>query len=98
MTHHDERVDGMFRRDCVAAFGAIAAVWALYAFIYYTLHEIFGELGLNPLMSGLALTILLLNLAAVIAMIRHYSEDRTAIYSRDLYYLDMLRAQRTEGR
>ncbi|ACK51554.1 conserved hypothetical protein [Methylocella silvestris BL2] len=98
MSHHDPRVDGMFRRDSIAALGALALVWALYAFIYYTMDGVFAELGLNGLMSILALCVLLLNFVAVIAMIRHYSEDRTAIYSRDLYYLDLLRSNRAGGR
>ncbi|WP_374309509.1 hypothetical protein [Methylocella sp.] len=94
MSHSDPRVDRMFRRDVIGALGAVTAVWLLYAFVYYSMSGVFSDLGIQWLTGALALCVLLLNLAAIIAMITHYSEDRAAIYSRDLYYLDLLRAQR----
>ncbi|VTZ26847.1 conserved hypothetical protein [Methylocella tundrae] len=95
--HDDPRVDGMFRRDAIGALPAVVLVWLLYAFTYYTLSEVFNQLGLSALMGGLALCVLVLNASSIIAMIKHFSEDRTAIYSRDLYYLDLLRTNRAGG-
>lgn len=98
MTHHDPRVDGMFQRDAIGALATVALVWLLYAFIYYTLAGVFEQLGLTYLMAGLGLCVLILNASSIIAMIKHFSEDRNAIYSRDLYYLDLLRDNRVGGR
>jgi hypothetical protein len=99
MTQHDDpRVDGMFRRDAFGALAAVVLVWLLYAFIFYIMAGVFGELGLTALATGLAVCVLILNASSIIAMIKHFSEDRTAIYSRDLYYLDVLRSNRAGGR
>ena len=41
--------------------------------------------------------VLLFNSAAIIAMLRHYVEDREFIYGLDLKHLDEMRARRREG-
>jgi hypothetical protein len=46
---------------------------------------------------GVGACVVLLNTAAIAAMIRHYREDRDAIYGTDLYYLDRLREMRRAG-
>jgi tRNA A37 threonylcarbamoyladenosine biosynthesis protein TsaE len=38
--------------------------------------------------------VLFLNTASTFAMIRHYSEDKSAIYGTDIYYLDQIRKAR----
>ena len=88
----------MFLRDAVGALAAVLMVWALYAFIFFVMSGVFAELGLTAVMAGLALCVLILNASSIIAMIKHFGEDRTAIYSRDLYYLDLMRNNRMGGR
>ena len=34
--------------------------------------------------------VLFLNTASTVTMIRHYSEDKAAIYGTDIYYLDQI--------
>ena len=93
--HQDPRIDAMFRRDCAAAGFAVIVVWLVYGFTFWMMSRAFSENHIWPLMAGLGLVVVLLNSAAVLAMVRHYSEDRAAIYGTDIYYLD--RARRAKG-
>ncbi len=86
----------MFRRDSIAAIGAVVTVWLIYAFTFWMMRPAFAASGLTGIMIGLGACVLFLNTAAVLAMIRHYGEDRAAIYGTDLYYLDRLRQSRRE--
>ena len=96
MSHQDPRVGRMFRRDSIAAIGAVITVWLIYAFTFWMMRPAFAASGLTGIMIGLGACVLFLNTAAVLAMIRHYGEDRAAIYGTDLYYLDRLRQSRRE--
>jgi len=39
-------------------------------------------------------TILVLNTAAIVAMLRHYREDRDFMYGLDIKFLDLARAEK----
>ncbi|MCG5248234.1 hypothetical protein [Methylorubrum extorquens] len=78
----------MYRRDCGAAAFAVLAVWLLYAFTFWSMRRTFEEAGLLGPMAVIGAIVLLLNTAAIIAMIKHYSEDKSAIYGMDIFYLD----------
>ncbi|AWN40200.1 hypothetical protein U8607_17410 [Methylobacterium durans] len=96
MSHQDPRVGRMFRRDCMAAVGAVAAVWLIYGFTFWMMRPAFAASDITGLMIGLGVCVVFLNTAAVLAMVRHYGEDRAAIYGTDIYYLDRLRQARRE--
>jgi hypothetical protein len=88
----------MFRRDTAAATVAVVAVWASYAFVFWRMRDQFSTSGVTLLMLVAAGLVLLLNSAAVVALIRHYREDKAAIYGTDLYYLDRIAAERRLAR
>ncbi|HEY0292381.1 MAG TPA: hypothetical protein VGC51_08595 [Hansschlegelia sp.] len=94
MIERDPRVEAMFGRDRMAAFICVAAVWAVYAFVFWRMADQFAASGVTLLMAALAGLVLLLNTAAVVALIRHYQEDKAAIYGTDIYYLDRIAADR----
>lgn len=94
MPHEDPRVASMFRRDCASALFAVVVVWAIYAFTFLTMRPFLDEAGLTVPVAVVGAIVLFLNTAAIVAMIRHYDEDRAAIYGIDIHYLDALRAVR----
>lgn len=94
MTHQDPRISSMFRRDCAAAIFAVVVVWMIYAFTFLMMRPVFDASDLTLTMAILGGGVLFLNTAAIVAMIQHYSEDRSAIYGIDIYYLDQLRRMR----
>ncbi|MGX5774672.1 hypothetical protein [Methylorubrum zatmanii] len=94
----DVRVAAMFGRDRAAALVAVGLVWLVYAFTFWTMRRACDACGVTLLLLGVGACVLLLNTAAIAAMIRHYREDRAAIYGMDLYYLDRLRDLRRKGK
>jgi Co/Zn/Cd efflux system component len=84
----------MYRRDKLAAYISIVAVWVVYAFVFWRMADQFAASGVTLLMLVLGTLVLLLNTAAVVALIRHYQEDKAAIYGTDIYYLDRIAADR----
>ncbi|MBB2961353.1 hypothetical protein [Methylobacterium sp. R2-1] len=93
----DARVAVMFGRDRAAAIFAVGMVWLVYAFTFWTMRQACDNCGVTLLVLGVGACVVLLNTAAIAAMIRHYREDRDAIYGTDLYYLDRLREMRRSG-
>lgn len=98
MSTADRRVHAMFQRDTAAASVAVVAVWATYAFVFWRMRDQFATSGVTLLMLAAAGLVLLLNTAAVVALIKHYREDKAAIYGTDLYYLDRIAAERRLAR
>lgn len=90
----DPRISAMFRRDGAAAIFAVVAVWLIYGFTFWSMWNAFDGAHLLIPMAILGAIVLFLNTASTFAMIRHYSEDKAAIYGTDIYYLDQIRTAR----
>ncbi|MEZ5827102.1 MAG: hypothetical protein R3D30_13935 [Hyphomicrobiales bacterium] len=88
---NEQRISSMFTQDCLWASGLLAVLWLLYAFVFYEVwpNTGDGDVGLALLISGGL--VLLFNTASIVAMIRHYSDDKEHIYGLDLHYLDIMR-------
>ncbi len=87
----DPRIASKLSKDCIWASGLLLALWLLYVFVFY---EVLPNTGENYVGLALAISgglVLLFNSASIIAMIKHYSEDREYIYGLDLHYLDIMR-------
>lgn len=98
MKTHEQRIDAMYRRDKLAAYISVATVWAVYLFTFWRMSDQFAATGLLWLMAILGGLVLLLNTAAIAALIRHYQDDKAAIYGTDIYYLDQIAADRRAAR
>jgi uncharacterized membrane protein len=98
MSDHGSRIDAMYRRDSFAAYISVVTVWAVYLFIFWRMQDQFAASGLTWLMLGLGAIVLMLNTAAVVALIRHYQTDKASIYGTDIYYLDRIAAERRAAR
>jgi hypothetical protein len=86
----DPRIAGMFSKDCLWASGLLLVLWLLYAFVFY---EVWPNTGDGNVALALAISgglVLLFNSASIVAMIKHYSEDKEHIYGLDLHYLDIM--------
>ena len=86
------RIDQMYRFDSAVAWGFIAGLVASIAAVLFSLKGLISDGGiwLGLLISGAL--VLLFNIAAVAAMLRHYAEDKLAIYIPDIRHLDERRA------
>lgn len=89
----ERRINSMFGRDRAMSLGTLIGLWLALGYVYFAVPH--GFLG-SPV--GIVLTVagslvLLFNTASVVAMLRHYNEDRAHIYGIDIHYLDAHRAR-----
>lgn len=90
------RIDAMFRRDKLWAFGFLTILWLTYAFVFFAVEAVNTDGGIRiALIIGGGL-VLLYNTASITAMIKHYSEDKDYIYSIDIRHLDEMQAAKKE--
>ena len=86
----DPRIDSMYQRDCLWAYGLLALLWLSVLFVFFMVLPFADAQVFWALVVGAAL-LLLFNTASIFAMISHYSDDRETIYGLDIHYLDQMR-------
>ncbi len=92
MSDLNSQIEAMHRSDVRIAWAFVVGLWLAIIFVAW------GTWGLAPsgaarvvLLIGGAL-VLLFNTAAIMAMLRHYREDRDFMYGLDIKFLDAARA------
>jgi hypothetical protein len=90
----DARVDRMHKRDRIGAIAFVAALWITVLFVLGSVWPLvtIPELRIILVISGGL--VLIFNTASILAMLRHYADDRDFIYGLDLKHLDEMRRQR----
>jgi hypothetical protein len=82
------RIDSMFGRDRIFAWGFVVALWATVAFVLLSVNSMIPSSGIRIASWIAALVLLLFNTASIAAMVRHYSHDKDHIYGTDIKHLD----------
>lgn len=93
MSNLNQRIEAMHKRDVIVAWAFVIGLW--FSIIFVAL----ATWSLAP--SGAARTLLLIggaivlsfNTAAILAMLRHYREDRDFMYGLDIKFLDQARGR-----
>jgi hypothetical protein len=88
---HDPRIDKMHGLDRI---GALAFVIVLWVTILFTIISIWSNIengGIRALLLISGALVLLFNTASIVAMLRHYTNDKHFIYGLDLKHLDEMR-------
>lgn len=85
------RIDSMFNGDKMWAIGFVIALWLTYAFVFFAINSINGDGAIMWAMVIAGALVLLYNTASILAMLKHYSEDKNFIYSLDIRHLDEMR-------
>ena len=84
----------MHRRDVMVAWAFVIGLW--FAVIFVALAT--WDLAPNPTARWMLMfagaTVLLFNTAAILAMLRHYREDRDFMYGIDIKFLDEAKGRR----
>ena len=82
------RIDSMFARDRVWAWGFVVVLWIVVIFVMLEVRQYMTD-GSIELVSWISAAILLLfNTASIFALVRHYGHDKEHIYSIDIKHLD----------
>lgn len=93
----DQRIATMHRRDIMAAWAFVIGLWFTILFVAWVTWSIAPSTSARSLLLLGGGTVLLFNTAAILAMLRHYREDRDFIYGLDIRFLDEARAMSKES-
>ena len=85
--HLRDRVDKMLRRDSRSAIALVTVLWLTIFFVILAVRPYMPP-GVEPVCWIAAAFLLLYNTASIVAMLRHYSEDKAHIYPIDIHHLD----------
>ena len=94
MADLDARIQAMHKRDVQVAWAFVIGLWFAIIFVAMATWSLApsGQARIVLLIGGAI--ILILNTAAIMAMLRHYREDRDFMYGLDIKFLDAARAQK----
>ena len=88
--HLIDRVDKMFRSDSGAAITLVVVLWLTIFFMILAVRSYMPP-GVELVCWIAAAVLLLYNTSSIVAMLRHYSEDKAHIYPIDIHHLDARR-------
>jgi hypothetical protein len=86
-----KRIDAMFARDKAAASVFVLVLWIVIGFVYFDISRQAGGAVSTVLFLAGGLVVLF-NTASIVAMIRHYHEEKDRIYGLDIEHLDAIDA------
>ncbi len=97
MSDIDGRIAAMHGRDVKVAWAFVLGLWLAIIFVLWGTWSIAPDSGARTILMIGAAILLVFNTAAIMAMLRHYREDRDFMYGLDLKHLDAARDQRGQS-
>lgn len=82
------RIDAMYSRDSLWAWGFVAVLWVTVLFVMLAVRPYIPSGGIETVCWIAAAILLLFNTASIGALVRHYGHDKDHIYSIDIKHLD----------
>jgi hypothetical protein len=90
----EERIDRMHKRDRMGAIAFVVALWCAMLFVMFSIWPALNNTTIRTILLIAGAGMLVLNTSAIIAMLRHYHDDKHFIYSLDILHLDEMRKRR----
>ncbi len=84
----------MHKRDVQVAWTFVIGLWLAIIFVAVTTWDLAPNGQARVLLLIAGAVVLLFNTAAILAMLKHYRDDRDFIYGLDIKFLDESRAGR----
>ncbi len=88
----------MHKRDVLLAWAFVIGLWCAMIFVAIATWDLAPNETARTLLLVGGAVVLLFNTAAILAMLRHYREDRDFMYGLDIKFGDEARALRSRGR
>lgn len=88
------RIDRMHSQDRMGALAFVAGLWVTILFTLFAVWPLIEVGGIKIVLAVSGALLLALNTAAIIAMLRHYSDDKSFIYGLDIMHLDEMRRRK----
>ncbi len=83
-----DRVERMFRLDRLAAGALVVGLWLTVFFVIFAVRSFIGDKSIEVICWIGAGALLLFNTGSIVAMFKHYAEDKEHIYAVDIRHLD----------
>ena len=87
-----QRIEAMHRSDVRIAWAFVIGLWVAMIFVALATWDLAPSGGARILLLIGGAVILVFNTAAIMAMLKHYREDRDFMYGLDIKFLDEARA------
>lgn len=84
----------MHKRDVLVAWVFVAGLWVAMIFVAIATWDLAPNGAARILLMIGGATVLLFNTAAILAMLKHYREDRDFMYGLDIKFFDESRGRR----
>src|ERR1700744_3633456 len=84
----EDRIEKMFAGDKLAASILVVALWLTVFFVMFAVRGFMPSMEVEFLCWAGAAVLLLFNTASIVAMIKHYGQDKAHIYAVDIRHLD----------
>lgn len=84
----------MHRRDTLVAWAFVIGLWFAVAFVAVATWDLAPNSTARTLLLIGGAIVLIFNTAAILAMLRHYREDRDFMYGLDIKFLDESRGRK----
>jgi len=92
MSGMTERIEQMHRRDTVIAWAFVLGLWFVIGFVALATWSLAPSIAARIVLLIGGAVLLIFNTAAILAMLRHYREDRDFMYGLDIKFLDAAKA------
>ncbi|WP_315927152.1 hypothetical protein [Mesorhizobium sp. SP-1A] len=90
----DQRIEAMHGRDRAGLVIFILVLWGTLLFALFNVWPYISVPAIGIILTIACALVLIFNTAAIVAMLRHYHEDKHFIYGLDLKHLDEMRRRR----
>ena len=90
----NQRIEAMHRRDTLVAWAFVIGLWFAVAFVAIATWDLAPNSTARTLLLIGGAIVLIFNTAAILAMLRHYREDRDFMYGLDIKFLDEARGRK----
>ena len=91
---HGVRIDRMHQGDRRGALAFVIGLWITVLFALFTMWPLIGDGMIRIVLAVSAMLVLAFNTAAIVAMLRHYHDDKLFIYGLDIMHLDEMRKRK----
>ena len=89
-----QRIEAMHKRDVLVAWAFVVGLWFAVIFVAIATWNLAPNSTARTLLLIGGAIVLIFNTAAILAMLRHYREDRDFMYGLDIKFLDEARGRR----
>jgi len=83
-----DRIEAMFNRDKLTAGVLVVSLWLTVFFVMLAVRGFIADKSIEIVCWVGAALLLLFNTSSIVAMIKHYGQDKAHIYAVDIRHLD----------